>query len=116
MKRKSSIKPRKSKLKIVQGSGHNFGRLSYAIAQEEWRLTHVYNRLLQENPNLQGNLIIEFTISPKGKVIKSNILTSSFGNPAFENALIQTIGLWTFPSSKEGETTVLYPLSFFPKS
>ncbi|GEM_PF-2898685 len=114
MTKKSIGRKKKSRLKIVQGSGRNFGVISSAIAQEEWRLTHVYNRLLQENPGLQGNLIIEFTISPKGKVIKSHILTSSFSNARFEKALIQAIRLWKFPAAKEGETTILYPLAFSP--
>lgn len=114
MTKRSLGRKRKSPLKIVQGSGRNFGVISSAIAQEEWRLTSVYNRLLQKSPGLQGNLIIEFTISPEGKVIKSHVLTSSFANIHFEKALIQAIRLWKFPMAKEGETTILYPLAFSP--
>ncbi len=114
MAKRSTRRTKKSQLKIVQGSGRNFGVISSAIAQEEWRLTRVYNRLLQRSPGLQGNLIIEFTISPEGKVIKSHILTSSFANASFEKALMQAIRLWKFPLAKEGETTILYPLAFSP--
>lgn len=114
MAKKSTRRKKKSQLKIVHGSGRNFGVISSAIAQEEWRLTSVYNRLLQRSPGLQGNLIIEFTISPEGKVIKSHILTSSFANASFEKALMQAIRLWKFPMAKEGETTILYPLAFSP--
>lgn len=114
MTKRSLGRQRKSQLKIVQGSGRNFGVISSAIAQEEWRLTSVYNRLLQKSPGLQGNLIIEFTISPEGRVIKSHVLTSSFANIHFEKALIQAIRLWKFPMAKEGETTILYPLAFSP--
>ncbi|VAX32713.1 hypothetical protein MNBD_NITROSPIRAE01-509 [hydrothermal vent metagenome] len=114
MAKRSTRRTKKSQLKIVHGSGRNFGVISSAIAQEEWRLTSVYNRLLQRSPGLQGNLIIEFTISPEGKVIKSHILTSSFANASFEKALMQAIRLWKFPMAKEGETTILYPLAFSP--
>lgn len=114
MTQQSVSRPRKSDLKMVQGSGRNFGVISSAIAEEEWRLTSVYNKLLQAYPGLQGNLIIEFTISPAGQVIKSHVLTSSFSNPVFEKALIQAIRLWKFPAAEEGETTILYPLAFSP--
>lgn len=114
MTKRSVGRKKKSQLKIVQGSGRNFGVISSAIAQEEWRLTNVYNRLLQKSPGLQGNLIIEFTISPEGKVIKSHVLTSSFANAHFEKALIRAIRLWKFPVAKEGATTILYPLAFSP--
>lgn len=114
MTQQSVSRLRKSDLKMVQGSGRNFGVISSAIAEEEWRLTSVYNQLLQAYPGLQGNLIIEFTISPGGKVIKSHVLTSSFSNPVFEKALIQAIRLWEFPAAEEGETTILYPLAFSP--
>ena len=114
MGRKPAVRRRRSGIKIVHGSGRNYGIISAAIQQKKGRLTNVYNRLLQNNENLQGNLIIEFVISPEGSVIKSQVLTSSIGNPSFEKALIREIRRWRFPTVKTGQTTVLYPLSFFP--
>jgi len=114
MRRKPSARRRKRGIRIVHGSGRNYGVISAAIHQKKGRLTHVYNRLLQNDENLQGNLIIEFVISPQGRVIKSTILTSSIGNPVFERALMKEIRRWKFPAVKTGQTTVLYPLSFFP--
>ncbi|MFQ5588576.1 MAG: TonB family protein, partial [Nitrospiria bacterium] len=116
MKRKSVSKRRASKIKIIHGSGRNYGIISSAIEQKRGRLTSVYNNQLLKNPDLQGNLIVEFTISPEGRVIKSQVLTSSFSDPLFEKALIEAIQGWKFPSVKQGETTVLYPISFFPAS
>ncbi len=117
MKRNTVKRRRKSGIKITHGSGRNYSIISSAIEKKRGRLTTVYSGLLQRNPDLQGNLIIEFTISSQGKVIKSQVLTSSLGNPRFEKALVQEIRLWKFPPTKRGETTtVLYPLSFFPNS
>jgi len=70
--------------------------------------------LLQRSPDLQGNVLVEFEISPEGKVTKCTILTSSLGNPQFEKKLVQEILHWTFRPTEKGKTTVLYPLSFFP--
>lgn len=101
------------RITITPGSGGG-GVISAATHKNSGRLISIYNNLLQRNPNLQGNLIVEFVISPEGKVVKCHVLTSSLGNADFEKSLVEEILRWKFPAVERGSTTVLYPLSFFP--
>ncbi|MFQ5580216.1 MAG: TonB family protein [Nitrospiria bacterium] len=103
-----------SDLRIIQGSSRNYGIISSSVQIKRSRLKTVYNDQLLNSPNLEGNVIIEFVVSPAGTVLKCNILTSSLGNPEFEDALIKEILQWRFPSVKKGTTTILFPISFFP--
>ncbi len=114
MKRQTMPGRRRSEIEIVQGAGRNYNVVSSSIQKKSNGLATVYSSLLQSNPNLQGNVLVEFEISPKGKVTKVTILTSSLGHPQFEAKLVQEIMHWTFRPTEKGKTTVLYPLSFFP--
>jgi TonB family protein len=105
---------RSSGLRIIQGSDRNYGVISTSVQIKRSQLKTVYNKELRNSPNLEGNVILEFVVSPAGTVLKCNILTSSLENPAFEEALIQEILQWRFPKVKEGTTTILFPISFFP--
>lgn len=114
MKRAPLPGRRHSEIEIVQGAGRNYNIVSSAIQKKSSGLATVYSGLLQGNPNLQGNVLVEFVISPEGKVTNCTILTSSLGNIEFEKTLVQEILHWTFRPTEKGRTTVLYPLSFFP--
>jgi len=103
-----------SDLRIIQGSDRNYGIISSSVQVKRSRLRTVYNEQLRNSPNLEGNVILEFVVSPEGSVLKCNVLTSSLGNPEFEKALVREILRWRFPRVKKGTTTILFPISFFP--
>ncbi|HIE65296.1 MAG: TonB family protein [Nitrospira sp.] len=113
-RRSGSPSAQTSDLRIIQGSDRNYGIISSSVQIKRSRLTIVYNNQLRNSPNLEGNVILEFVVSPDGGVLKCNILTSSLGNPEFEKALVREILQWRFPRVKKGTTTILFPILFFP--
>lgn len=57
-------------------------------------IEHCYNRELKINPNLKGEVIVEFTISPDGHVTKARILSSTLRNVKVERCIINNIRRW----------------------
>jgi hypothetical protein len=67
-----------------------------------------YKRESRINPNLKGDLIIEFVIGWNGRIVKSKIVSSSINNRKIENCVKGRIRSWRFkPIGKtEGNVTV----------
>lgn len=113
--RREVIEANLSQPKIIQeGFAAGQQTIHDIVYQNKEKLLVLYNRRLIGNPNVQGNITLEFIISPRGRVIKCYILDSSLSDPPFEKEIIEEIMAWTFPAVEKGETTVLYPLAFFP--
>jgi TonB family protein len=107
-----------SQTKITQegasGSRQNQEAVSGIVHQNRDKLQLIYNKQLRRKPELQGFLTVEFVISAEGQVVECRVVTSSLSDPIFEKEVVQEILRWRFPSTSQGITTVLYPLSFSP--
>jgi TonB family protein len=107
-----------SQAKITQegasGSRQNQEAISGIVHQNRDKLQLIYNQQLRRKPDLKGFLTVEFVISAEGQVVECRVVTSSLSDPAFEKEVVQEILRWRFPSTPQGTTTVLYPLSFSP--
>ena len=104
-----------SRAKITQeGSARSQEAISGSVRRNKERLGALYAGLLEKNPGLKGGVTVEFVISPEGRVVQCRIVASSLRLPSFEEAILQEILRWKFPSMEGGSTTVLYPISFFP--
>jgi len=74
----------------------------------------VYSRALREKPELQGKMVLEFTISPAGEVTMCRVVSSELNDPEFESKVIARVkGLRFEPRDVEPITTTK-PLDFFP--
>jgi TonB family protein len=49
-----------------------------------------------------GNITMDWQIEKNGQVVAPGIVRSTFKNPVFEQALIDTVGNWTFPPPPSG--------------
>ena len=73
-----------------------------------------YERALKRGPaGLQGKIVVEVTIGPKGKVVSVKAVENTTGDAALAEALVEKIQGWRFPAPKGGgEVVVRYPMVF----
>ncbi len=54
------------------------------------RFYALYERVLRQQPDLQGKLVLEFTISPDGEVTECHVLSSELHDPDLERMIVVT--------------------------
>ena len=74
----------------------------------------IYNRALRKDPTLEGKVVLKLTISPDGRVVACELISSELSAPGIERKLVARIRLFDF-GAKEVETMVVtYPIDFLP--
>lgn len=71
-------------------------------------IENCYKREAKLNPNLKGDILVEFIIGSNGKVKGSRILRSSLRNKKVENCIRSRVRSWRFKpiDGREGDVTV----------
>ncbi len=108
----ANIKEGKQKIEaIVRGGGPSAdGELSPDIikkvmADKSGAIKACYQKELQKNPDLSGDIKVAFMIGPDGKVVGVKIEGSSLENTQVENCIVDNIKTWRFPQAKGGGST-----------
>ena len=69
-----------------------------------------YEQQLNARPDLEGRVAVQFIISPSGAVQTAAVASSSLGNSAVEQCIVQKVRTWSFPSPEGGGVvSVTYP-------
>ena len=74
----------------------------------------IYNRALRDNPQLQGKVVVELTISPEGEVTACRIVSSELRDEELEHKLVARIKLFRFEAKDVAPITTTKPIDFFP--
>jgi len=74
----------------------------------------VYSRELRQRPDLQGKLVLEFTISPSGEVTMCRVVSSELGDPELEKKIVTLVRLFHFQPKDVAPITTTKPIEFFP--
>lgn len=74
----------------------------------------MYQRERRSHPDMVGKLVVRLTIAPSGRVTACQQVSSELQDPEFEQSIIARIQLLDFGAKDVGETTVDYPILFFP--
>ena len=74
----------------------------------------LYSRELREKPELQGKLVLEFTIAPSGEVTMCRVVSSELNDPDLERKIIARVRLFRFDSRDVETITTTKPIDFFP--
>jgi hypothetical protein len=77
-----------------------------------------YDKALPSHPGIQGDLVIQWTIDPKGAVTKISLDTSksTITEPSVVSCVMDVIKAISFAASPGGfETNASYPFKFTPK-
>ena len=74
----------------------------------------LYNRATRSNPELQGKLVLEFTISPAGDVTMCRVVSSELKDEELERKIVSLVKLFKFESKDVESITTTKPIDFFP--
>jgi len=84
------------------------------IQSHQSGIEFLYNKALQQDPQLMGQIVFEFKIFPNGTLSEVRIVSSTLGQREFEETLLQHIQGWRFEPIPEGKVTIIYPIKFSP--
>jgi TonB family protein len=74
----------------------------------------LYGRELRERPDLQGKLVLEFTISPTGEVTECHVVSSELNDPELERKIVARVKLFQFQARDVATMTTTKPIEFVP--
>jgi TonB family protein len=74
----------------------------------------LYNRATRANPELQGKLVLEFTITPDGQVTMCKVVSSELNDKELENKIVSLVKLFHFEAKDVEAITTSKPIDFFP--
>jgi len=74
----------------------------------------LYNRATRANPELQGKLVLEFTITPDGQVVMCKVVSTELNDKELENKIVSLVKLFHFESKDVETITTTKPIDFFP--
>jgi periplasmic protein TonB len=74
----------------------------------------LYNRATRSNPELQGKLVLEFTIAPSGDVTMCRVVSTELKDEELERKIVSLVRLFHFEAKDVEEITTTKPIDFFP--
>ena len=74
----------------------------------------LYNRATRSNPELQGKLVLEFTISPGGDVTMCRVVSTELKDDELERKIVSLVKLFKFEAKDVETITTTKPIDFFP--
>jgi protein TonB len=74
----------------------------------------LYSRALREKPDLQGKLVLEFTIAPSGEVTMCRLVSSELHDAELESKIVLRVKLFRFEAKDVEPITTTKPIDFFP--
>jgi TonB family protein len=74
----------------------------------------LYGRALRDQPELQGKLVLEFTIAPSGEITACRVVSSELNDPELERKIVARVRLIRFKPAEVEPLTVSKPIDFFP--
>jgi TonB family protein len=110
-------KARKVSSRMKLGHANVTGKLDAKVIADVVRrnlrgIKYCYERELNNNPNLQGKVVVLFTIGSDGKVSNYQVESSTLNSSAVETCILRMIRRWRFPAPDGGSVTVAYPFVF----
>ena len=74
----------------------------------------IYNRVLREEPSLQGKVVLKLTIAPSGGVLECQIVSSELRTPELESRLLARVRQFDFGAKDVEQMIVTWPVDFLP--
>jgi hypothetical protein len=87
--------------------------INNGIARGREALKKCYETALKRNSELEGKLVVQFTIQPDGTATEAKKRGATFEEPALEKCILRVFSGLKFPKPRSGGLTVVtYPLLF----
>jgi TonB family protein len=102
----------------ASGGGGKAGRsreeIELIFDRNKGRIYSLYARALRDNAELQGKLVLEFTIAPNGDVTMCRVVSSELKDPELERKIVALVRLFRFDAKDVDTITTTKPIDFFP--
>ncbi len=107
------IKPVMKPGRITVTGGYDADIVKNYIHKQLERLRWCHQMALQDDPEIQGRLVIRFAINSDGTTSKVKIRRSTVRNTDLKRCVQTTIDTWRFPQTADDSTAVVtYPFVF----
>jgi protein TonB len=104
---------------VNRGGSGKPGRSAEEIEQEfdnaKGAIYALYTRALRERADLQGKVVLEFTIAPEGAVTACRVVSSELDHPELEGRICTRVRGIRFPARDVAAITTTKPIDFFPQ-
>ena len=90
--------------------------IALVFDRNKGRIYNLYARALRDNAELQGKLVLEFTIAPNGTVTMCRVVSSELKDPELERKIVALVRLFQFQPEDVDTVTATKPIDFFPSS
>jgi TonB family protein len=87
--------------------------IANVVARNEKNLRTVYDKYLQNDSYLHGDVVARLTIGASGAVTACSVVSSTLGNAAMEREVCDRVATWRFPAVDAGDVAVVYPFGFY---
>src|ERR1700728_463083 len=105
---------------VRSGGGGKAARSEEEIAlvfdRNKGRIYNLYARALRDNAELQGKVVLEFTIAPNGTVTMCRVVSSELKDPDLEREIISLVRLFQFKPEDVDAVTATQAIHFLPTS
>lgn len=105
--------PKDFSIKSENGEGRAAPDIMKVLCRHVPELRLIYNKHLEKKPGFEGKIVIEFTITPKGKITNISIVSSNTYFEEFDSEIVKAVSRWKFPKIKSGNTMVKLPFLFY---
>jgi outer membrane biosynthesis protein TonB len=83
------------------------------IHQHMSEIRYCYESAMLRTPDLEGKLIVDFTIGANGTVKSTAAKSSTLADPRLDDCILRRLATWKFPQPKGGiDVAVMYPFIF----
>jgi len=95
-------------------AGRSLEEIKLVFDRNKGAIYTIYNRMLRNDPALQGKVVLKLTIAPSGQVLDCKIVSSELRSPEMERKLVARIKQFDFGAKKVDTMVVTYPIDFLP--
>jgi TonB family protein len=95
-------------------AGRSLEEIKLVFDRNKGAIYTIYNRMLRNDPALQGKVVLKLTIAPSGQVLDCKIVSSELRSPELESKLVARIKQFDFGAKKVDTMVVTYPIDFLP--
>jgi hypothetical protein len=74
----------------------------------------LYSRALRDNPTLQGEMVLDITISPMGEIVDCAVVSSALNDTRLLDRIVERLKLIRFREEQVLPTTVRKTMQFSP--
>ena len=78
----------------AKSSGRDRDQIMGVVNAHNSAIQACYQRALKRNPDMRGKVVVRFSISPLGKVVKVDIVSSTLNNSSVERCILSRIRRW----------------------